>query len=217
MASSRFWIHIYIAGLGALSLSLAALCLLTMPLPEESGVAIAAQLSIFAAIAYRFPIHFDVKSSIILDTSIIFASVLIFQPGVAMLLIVVGAMVGNASRDFEPEEMTFNISQAALQAAAAGLLLYVIGWDYGAFAFDNGRILLILAGSATTIYLTNTILVSIVIAFHTGMNPIRIWIQSATRHDGIEQLGQFALGAVAAIVGTSQPWALPICSFPPSS
>ncbi len=183
-------------------------------LPSSSEWAMAALLVAFTAAAYRFPIHFDVKSSTILDSSIIFASALLFQPGLAMLIIVIGALIGHISRSFEPEEMIFNLSQAALQAAFASLVLLAVGWNFGSMDFDGGRTLAVLLIVASTIYLTNTVLVALVIALHTGMNPFRVWLQSTTRNDGIEQVGQFTLGALAAIVASAQPWALPLLLVP---
>lgn len=214
MATPRRWLHAYIAGLGVLALSLATLFLVFASQSGADNLLVAGVMVAFAAIAYRYPVHFDVKSSIILDTSIIFASVLLFRPGTAMVVIIAGAIAGNISRNFELEETVFNISQAALQVAAAGTLLLAIGWEYGSLEFDGGRILVTLTLAAAAIYLTNTILVSIVIALHTGMNPLRLWLQSTTRHDSTEQAGQFALGAVAAIVAGAQPWALPILLVP---
>ena len=204
----------FIAGLGATTLSLAILYAVGLPAPSGTEIAVATLLAGFAIVAYRFPIHFDVKSSVVLDTSIIFASVLFLQPGLALLVILIGATSGNLSRRFEPEEMIFNVSQAALQAAFASALLIALGWEFGTLDLNQGWTLLALGLTAAIIYVTNTILVSLVIALHTGMNPVRLWSQSATRNDGIEQLGQFTLGAIAAIVASAQPWALPLLFIP---
>lgn len=214
MTDTSWPIRIYIAGLGALASSLALYFLASASLPEGRDLAVAAVLCVFAAAAYRHPIHFDVKSSVMLDTSVIFASVLLFPPGTAILIVLIGVLFGNISRRVEREELTFNVSQSLLQTALAGCALLAAGWEFGSLDLNGGWTLAVIGLAAATIYLTNTVLVAVVIALHTGMNPVRLWIQSSTRNDGIEQAGQFTLGVLAAIVASEQGWALPLLSVP---
>ena len=212
-ASSRL-IRLYIAGLGALATGLAVVYLAATSVPGGQDLAVAAVLCVFAAIAYRHPIHFDTKSSVILDTSVIFASVLLFPPGTAILIMLLAVLFGNISRRVEREELTFNVSQSVIQTALAGGVLLAAGWEPGSLDLNGGWTLAMIGLAAVTIYLTNTILVTVVIALHTGMNPVRLWIQSTTRNDGIEQGGQFTLGVLAAIVASEQGWALPLLFVP---
>jgi HD-GYP domain-containing protein (c-di-GMP phosphodiesterase class II) len=212
--NSGFWIRAFILGLGLAAFGLMAGHIFTTPVPAESGIALAILLSAFIATAYHFPIHFDVKSSIILDTSIVYAAVLLFEPGVAMLIILVGALIGHMSRRFDSEELVFNVSQATLQAGIAGSVLMLSGWNYAEPAFNNIAALVAIVVVPATIYLTNTLLVSVVIGFHTGMSPVQIWRQSTTRNDGIEQLGQYVVGLMATILAIAHPWALPLLAVP---
>ena len=214
MTRSGLLIRAYIAGLGVVALSLALFFLAMSPVPSRTDFAISCVFVVFVTIAFRYPIHFDVKSSVMLDTGVIFASVLLFEPGHAMVIVLLGALAGNLSRRFEIEELTFNISQSTLQAGAAGMVLSAIGWNFGTLDFANGMVLASIALAAGAIYLTNTILVSIVIGLHTGMSPFQLWLQSVTKHDGMEQTGQFTIGILGAIVATAQPWALPILIVP---
>jgi HD-GYP domain-containing protein (c-di-GMP phosphodiesterase class II) len=188
--------------------------LLTTPFPDGSGIALAVLLSVFVAVAYRFPIHFDVKSNIVLDTSMVYAAVLLFEPGIAMLIVLVGALVGHASRRFDPEELLFNVSQVTLQASFGGVVLMSSGWNYGGPSFNGAPALVAIFVVPAAIYLTNTTLVSVIVGLHTGMNPVKVWRESTTRNDGIEQLGLFVVGLLAAILALAHAWALPLLIVP---
>lgn len=214
MVDSGWIIRAYIIGLAVLAAGLMIVFVSATSVPSGADILIATALAAFVAIAYRYPVHFDFKSSIILDTSVVFASVLLFPPGTAMLIILLGALAGKLTRSNEPEELVFNISQALIQTACAGAILLAFDWEFGAVDFNGGRTPFVLILAALAIYLTNTTLVSIVISLHTGLRPWQLWLHSTTRNDGIEQAGQFSLGILGAIVASAQPWALPLLCFP---
>ena len=177
-------------------------------------IALALFFVVWIAVANRFPIHWVFRSHIVLDTAAIYAVALTFQPGLAMLIVLTGALLGSALRPRDIEEVAFNISQATLQAGAATGMLALIGWSGLGAAFRFPADLLSLTLAALVVFLTNTWLVSIVIGLHSNSNPIPIWLQSTTRHDALEQLTQFVLGLLAAIIAQQQAWALPLLGIP---
>lgn len=181
---------------------------------SRADLAIGILFAAWVAVANRFPIHFAFKSNIILDTAVTYAAVLTLEPGLAMLVVLSGTLIGLCLRQADLEESAFNISQATLQAGAAGALLALLNWPGlgAAFAFPADLPALLLA--AVAIYATNTVLVSIVISLQAGGSPVHIWLQTATRHDVIEQFTQFVLGLFAAIVAQQQAWALPLLAAP---
>ena len=177
-------------------------------------IALALFFALWIAVANRFPIHWVFRSNVVLDTAAIYAVALTFQPGLAMLIVLTGALIGSALRPRDIEEVTFNISQATLQAGAASGVLALLGWSGLGAAFQFPVDLLPLTLAALVVFLTNTWLVSVVIGLHSGSNPIPIWLQSTTRHDALEQLTQFVLGLLAAIIAQQQAWVLPLLGIP---
>lgn len=175
---------------------------------------VAALFAIAVAVANRFPVHFAFKSNIILDTAIIYAAVLTLEPGLAMLVVLTGALAGNFLRHADLEEATFNVSQATLQTGMGGAALVLLSWGGLGAAFRFPWDVASLIACALAIYLTNTVLISIVISLQEGGNPVLIWSQTATRHDAVEQFSQFVLGLFAAIVAQQQAWALPLLAVP---
>ncbi len=203
-------IRAYIVSLGVATSGLLIGLNMTVPLPHTGELAIAILLALFTAAAYRFPIHFDVKSSVVLDTSVIYAAVLLFHPGQAMLIVFIGALAGQLLRRFEAEECVFNVSQASLQAGIAGLALLAAGWRFDSVRFDTPGMVVAITLVPVLIFLTNTSLVAAVIGLHTGRKPWRVWLQSTTRNETLEQAGQFTVGLLAAILVSAEPRALPL-------
>ena len=70
------------------------------------------------ALALLFPLPFAWKTRHSLDTSVIFASVLVFQPGLAIVVVIAGAVLSQAVRRESWAQMIFNTSQIAMQASS---------------------------------------------------------------------------------------------------
>lgn len=207
MATIR--INAFIWGLALVALALLVFTLPRAAKPDPTGIAVAGALAALIAAAYVLPVHFDFKSNVVLDTSLIFTAVLIFEPGIALLVVGAGTLAGQLMRRTgELEETVFNTSQVMVQAAFGCLTLQFSGWQM-VDGFDTLLGGLSLALAAVAIYLTNTILVAAIIALHTGLNLLAVWLQSVTRNDSLEQLGQFSVGLLAAMLIDVHAWALP--------
>src|SRR3954453_2638278 len=95
---------------------------------REAGLALV--LAALMVLTHLFPLHFTHQTKLTLDTAVIFASVLVFEPGLAMLLVGGGSLLAFRVRRASWVETAFNTAQAMLQAGTAGLLLAASGWDF---------------------------------------------------------------------------------------
>ena len=194
--------------------ALAAVLVTQAGRPDVRDLALTIGFGALIAVAARVPLHFDFKNNIILDTGLIYTAVLLLAPGHAVLAAGGGALVGHLSRRADPEEAVFNTSQVILQSAAAGLALLAFGWDASLARFDQPQDIAGPIVAAGLIYLVNTALVAVVIALQTGLSPVIVWIESVTRHDGLEQASQFVLGLIAAVLTATHVWLVPLLVVP---
>jgi len=208
-------LYISVVVVAALTIAL-GLLLDTQPLTPESAV-LAVVFGVLVATVNLFPLPFAYKRRMSLDSAVIFAAVLLFDPGIAILIAGLGCFAGDAIssrlRAWSPE-MVFNASQTALQAGAGALVLMLAGWDHTQFVHEQGLIRLLMAiVAAFAMYMVNTMLVAGVIGLQSGQAPFSVWRQSTDLIHG-EQLSEFALGLLAAVILGRHPWALPLLIFP---
>nr|MDQ3328398.1 HD-GYP domain-containing protein [Chloroflexota bacterium] len=188
----------------------------TDPLTPNNA-ALALVFGVLVATVNLFPLSFAYKRRMSLDSAVIFAAVLLFDPGIAILIAGLGCFAGDAIssrlRAWSPE-MVFNASQTALQAGAGALVLILAGWDHTQLVHEQGlpRLLMTIV-AAFIMYMVNTMLVAGVIGLQSGQAPFSVWRQSTDLIHG-EQLSEFALGLLAAVVLGRHPWALPLLIFP---
>ena len=204
--------------LGALAMLDAVLLYRHIPdaaLPSDSstlGVAVA--LSAMLALSYRFQLQFGFKTLVALDTSVIFAAVLLFEPGTATLIVLVGVLIGQVSRRFDFIEYLFNVAQVLLQVGLAAIVLEASGWSYGQVRFEGASAIVALVAVPIIIFGLNALSVAIVISIQTGLHASQVLLRSTIRNDGIELVGQFVVGLFGALIATDYPWAIVLFAIP---
>jgi HD-GYP domain-containing protein (c-di-GMP phosphodiesterase class II) len=207
-------VRLYIVILVALATALTVTFLAMGGLPGVWNLLLVVAFAALIALAARFPLHFDFKNNVILDTGLIYTAVLLLPPGQAMIAAGCGAFCGHLIRRADPIENAFNSSQTMLQAGMAGLALLAFGWAPSATSFSTAADLFPPVVAAASIYLTNTLLVAGVIALQSGLSPFAIWWESLTRHDGLEQISQFILALIAAVLAEINVWLVPLLGVP---
>lgn len=213
MTELRSVTKLYIAALGLAVISLALLNLShARSLSYERGV-LAVVCAGLVAVTVLFPVHFAFKTKMVLDISVIFAAVLLFPPGVAMLIAGVGSLVGDVISRRPWDEALFNGSQASLQACVGGLLMALVGWNFNDAAFTHPNQLAMIAVAAAAMHLVSTFSVATIIGLESEHSPLVIWRQTIA-FDGVEQFSHLALGLLAAAIIDSHPWALPLLLLP---
>lgn len=179
----------------------------------ERWVLWAGLAALMVLVTYR-PLHFGFRITVVLNTVVVFALVLLFEPGMAALAAGAGTLVAHLLRRDLWDQTLFNTSEVTLQAVAAGLVLAAFGWSPADPTFGDAGMVLAILLAALTIFVVNSILVSFVIGLQAGLPPYLVWRETVNGELLLEQANQFALGLVAAIIVDVQIWILPVLIFP---
>lgn len=164
-------------------------------------------------LAKRFPLHFALKTKLTLDTTVLFAAILLFDPASAMVLAGSGTLLAHIIGRRGWLQASFNSAQAVLKVGAGALLLAGGGWDVVQLAFDHPAQWLLPVAAAGTMYVVDTLVVQVMVALQMRLSPLLLW-RRATGLAGAEELAQFALGLLAAAIVDAHPWALPLFALP---
>ncbi|MEJ7654314.1 MAG: HD domain-containing phosphohydrolase [Chloroflexia bacterium] len=134
-----------------------------------------------------------------------------------MAAIGVGTAIAYVVRRRELDEAACNASQAALQAGATSVVLVAMGWSHTIGQFEQIAQTPMLLVAAAVLYLTNTVLIAAVVAFHSGQRLLYTWVQSVSsfdQSDNVAYLSQFGIGFLAAMLVHTHSWALPLLGIP---
>ena len=215
MGMNGHWLsaRIYIVVLAVATLGLAAVALAQASLPGLERGILAAVLAGLTAVAYSFQLPFGPKLKLSLGTSVIFTAILLLEPGIAMLVVGIGTLTAYILRGRDWDEGAFNSAQTALQAGVGGLLLARAGWDVDNLLLNPPSQAPAVLAAALAMYLLNTLLVSLIVGLQLGTSPLPIWRRTLAS-DRTQELGQFALGFLAAVVAAVWAWALPLFLVP---
>lgn len=213
MSSLRLQARLYIA-----ALALAALGLMAFTLPRLGSFEPGRLLMVISFIglmtaAVLFPLQLAFKTKLALDTTVLFAAVLLFKPGVAMVIAFGGILLSHAFRRRDWIEALVNGSQTALQVGIAGLILSSAGWQTDRLSFADPKHILAILMAAVAMHLVNTFLVATMIALQSG-HPLPLVWRQVFIFDAVEHLSQLALGLLAAAVIDTHSWALPFFLLP---
>ncbi len=216
MGQLRLSVRLYISAVALTTLALLSFTLSTVPSLEPDQVVIAIILSALVATVNLFPLRFAYRSSLSLDTSVVFTAVLLYDPGTAMLIAGAGSLLGDLIRKRFRDlhhGIGFNASQTMLQAGFSGLVLASTGWDSSLLLQQPVWKLLMIVVAAGTMHLVNTLLVATIVSLEIGQSPLSVWKQSAGLISS-QQLSEFMLGVLGAVIVTLHSVALPLLLFP---
>lgn len=185
---------------------------LQRPSMSPERLVIAGAFLAFMVVALLFPLPFAPRTKMTLDTSVIFASMLLLPPAAGILIAVVGTLLGSLIRRRPPVAVLFNGAQRILQAGIGGSLLVLAGWDYDWTRISAGQAAVVPV-AAVIMYVINTASVATVVGLQAGEPPVSVWRRSSSSV-GLEYLAQLALGLMAAAVVDAHTWALPLLLLP---
>ncbi len=203
-----YWVAVILA-----ALALFGLLLVGSSRRADHGVALALVFAVLLILVRRFPLHVAPQTKLTLDTAVLFAVVLLFEPVVAVALAGLGTLLAQGLGRRGGLEALFNSAQAMLRVGVAALLLAAVGWDVARLSLAQPEQLLGLAAAAGAIHVVNALVVQTMVALQTGLALLPAW-----RHGlalaGVEELAQVALGLLAAAIVDVHPWALPLFVLP---
>ncbi len=199
----------YLAMLAVVAAGVSAIALTQTSTPSLRDSALVVAFIILQAAAVFFPLALGPQQKLQLNTAVIFAAVLLFDPGTAVLVASVGSFAGQALHRHPVEQVLFNTCQPALQAGLAGLLLTVGNQPDNIVAFDNGTAFLGLLGAAAVMYAVDVITVGIIVRLEAG-RPLLTVFQEMPSGSLLDDISQFALGLLTAISVDAHLWTLPV-------
>jgi HD-GYP domain-containing protein (c-di-GMP phosphodiesterase class II) len=180
---------------------------------SSQRLALAAAFAGLMSLAAYFDLDYTYKQKVTLDTAVIFAVALLFEPGEAALIIGIGGLLSQLFRRDELVEILFNISQTMLQAAAGSAVIGLSAWQRDPLRFDQLEQIVLIPAAAGAIYLVNSVAVALIVALQTGLSFWEVWRQS-TQFSIVEDLSQFFLGLLAAAMVDAHAWSLPLFLLP---
>ena len=211
MSELRLSARLYIGALALAALAGLLVNLAHTGLPSGERALLAAVCAGFMTVAFLFPLPAAQKQKLYLDTSVLVAAILLFEPGTAMVIAGTGTFLAHAIRRQPWLQGLFDSAQTMLQALAGGLALAAAGATARPVLVDHPVHLLPLAGAAGAMYLVNTLAVSTIVGLQLGQPAPRVWWRStveAGRAVHLAHLAQLALGLLAALIADGHPWAL---------
>jgi signal transduction histidine kinase len=134
--------------------------------------------------------------------------VLLFDPGIAVLIAGVGSLISQSLRREPPEQVLFNSCHTALQAGLAGLALASIDQGDMPIAFDHSAAIIGALTAAVVMYVVDVVAIGIVVRLESGQ-PLRSIFQEMPEGSLLDDLSQFALGLMTAITVNAYIWTLP--------
>ncbi|MFL5760075.1 MAG: PAS domain-containing protein [Thermomicrobiales bacterium] len=162
-----------------------------------------------------FPLSF--KRKLFLDTSALVLTILLFEPGMAMLITGVGTMAAYIGRRNDWAEGLFNSAQMMAQAAVGSLVLALGGYDQTLGDLDQplGLFLVVVAGML--MFVVNNAAVALMVSLQSGMAVRTVGRRVFSGLDRVELIGylaQLGLGVAGAVVILAAPWMIPLLIFP---
>jgi diguanylate cyclase (GGDEF)-like protein len=168
-------------------------------------------------VAALFPLSFGPKRQLVLDMAILSGAVLLFTPGTAVAVVVLGQVLASLIRRQERIEATFNAAQFALQAAAGAWVAGLLGWNAESIPLAWPAALLVVLAVGGMMHLVNTGCVALIVAAQERLPLFQVWSSTAlgmNRAEVLAHLAQLGLGLLAVVVALADPWALLLLLLP---
>ncbi len=164
MNSLRPAAKLYLAAVALAALGVTAVTLAHATPPDRDRAALALALTGAMAVAWRFPLPLVAGTKLPLDTAVLVAAILLFEPGVALLIAGTGTLVAHSLRRQPWDQAVFNTAQVVLMAAVGGLLLAGMGWRVDRLGLDQPGSALPIVAVAAAMYLLNVLVVATIVA-----------------------------------------------------
>lgn len=204
-ASTRY----YLAALAAVTAGVTALALLQSSPPDLHDASLAIAFCGLQVLAVSFPLDLGTQQKFSLHTTVIFAAILLFDPGMALLIAGIGSIIGQTLRRQPGVQVLFNSCQTALQAGSSGLLLTLLDQPEEIIAFEHAGTFVGVLGAAVVMHIIDVVAVGIIVRLETDQ-PLLSIFQEMPAGGLLDDLAQFALGLLTAIAVNAHAWILPV-------
>jgi len=197
---------------GAMLLLAQATVQVETEMPGPRGFIVLAAFVFLIALAWRFPLHIADKVKLVVDTSFVFAAVLLFPPPWSFVAVGAGIMLAHLLFRRTLVDMAVNTGIAVIKTFAAQWIYLLLGGTIPP-RFDGWTVLMPLATAGVSMLLTERLLVAGAVALHLKADPVQIFVQSLVG-EWKEDTALLLLGVLTALVVEVQPWALALTLVP---
>ncbi len=139
--------------------------------------------------------------------AVLFASVLILEPGVAALVAAAGIVTFSYITRFLPDRPKLEWYKFLFNASVAALYVGLASLAFGAADGIGDPLTPAVLAAAGVGYFVSAVLVIGAVSFQLGMSPLRVWV-AGTRKNGLAELGFLAFGFLGAMVYYQNPWTI---------
>jgi signal transduction histidine kinase len=195
--------------LGAVALSVALVTLTQTGLPDQRDTLLALLFVGLQITAVARPLPLARRQFLSLYTAVVFAAVLLFEPALAMLIAALGTLVAERLRHQPKPQVLFNTIHVALQAGSAGLVVASASGAEDILRFQQPSAFAVVLGAALGMYAIDVLAVSLIVAAQEQLAFARV-AQRTLADSGLEDMAQFALGLLTALLVEEHAWALPL-------
>lgn len=216
-----FWL-VVLAGLATVALWLRAW---PEPVPRDpASLGLMAFLGFLSVVAQQFPLklapHYKVNAAI----AVYFVCLLLFGAAAAVVLVGVCQLIGGAllglrrhpvpgKRTRSLRSVLFNAAQVVLMTAVGGMVYYGPLPRTAPASLDRVENLWALPAAALTMYLVNSLAVSVMIGLQTRRSLSEVWL-AGRRHDALQFAGLFLVALATAASAPQHPWVIPVMALP---
>jgi len=172
-------------------------------------------LFVLAAAACHFPVELTPRFKTDAGTAVHFAIVLLFAAPIAVALVGASVLFGNVTlalrrgpngrRRRGVYDSLFNTSQLMIAAGIGAAVLYALRPETPAMRLALQDAVAVPA-TALAMYLTNTVLVALMVAWQMGRNAWDVWA-SSQRIDAAAEATLYLIGFVTAVLAIDHRWA----------
>jgi putative nucleotidyltransferase with HDIG domain len=215
------YLRIYLLATVAPAAAVAAL-LLGLPAGPPVDPALAGLLVALGAVAVNFPVMIAWRYKADAAPAIYLAFVLLFPPALAVALIGLSRLLGEATMCLRRNPATGNRRRAPIDLVFNASMLMVAGGAasvaYRALAPGGGTAsgLAELPGAisaAAVLYLVNTGFVVGAVGLHNMRNPLEIWAETAAA-DFKQTAALYVAGYLLAVLSNGEPWLALVMMIP---
>jgi uncharacterized membrane protein len=206
----------YISILSLLALGLSVVLVSPAATPGPKAVMLAVTCAALMTLTWLRPLPRGFKRKLYLDDSVLVATVLMFKPGVVMLIAGIGTILAHILRREDWVQSVFNASQIMLKAGAGAAVLAAFGAELDAGLVAVAGPVLV---AGFVMFVVNHSLVATMVALASSESLLHVWRESArevSHVEVIEYAAQVGLGAIVAALATVVPWLLLLLLLPAS-
>jgi signal transduction histidine kinase len=211
---SRRGLNAYIAGITLTAAALTAILVMYRPFSSPADIILGAVFLTLICIAGLYPIHVAPKTKISVTTAAVFATVLLFDPLMAVIVAGGGVAISQffVKKKSWPNRI-FSIAQSVLFTGTAALVYAAMGTFNASPVFISAYGIFRAITAAVAMYLVNSAAVSAAAGFQLHKNPIGIWV-AGSKQAVVQELALVTIGLASAMIAEQAPWAIVLMLAP---